>query len=188
MYIFSSFCNSIREYTKYITYMQLHCIYVRALAYSLYCNILLQRVCSKEKMNRKDTFDFLRHSGLRMTKIKTEIVDLFLGGGCGLSVRDIMKELPSTPDVSTVYRSLDSLVDKGFLRHSVGAEGVVQYRCTSTFYPDHGHFCCVNCGGTISVKRKLPDTFLDLLEKEYGVSVKSADFLLEGKCLKCRNI
>lgn len=139
-------------------------------------------------MKNEDTYDFLRQSGLRMTKFKIEIVDLFLGGGCGLSVKDVMAVLPSNPDISTVYRSLSSLTEKGFLRHSVGPEGVVQYRCTSTFYPDHGHFCCVNCGGTIPVKRKLPDAFLDLLEKEYGVSVKSADFLLEGKCLKCRNI
>ena len=138
-------------------------------------------------MNRKETFDFLRHSGLRMTKIKKEIVDLFLGGGCGLSVKDILGELFSTPDISTVYRSLDSLVDKGFLRHSVGAEGVVQYRCTSAFFPEHDHFSCVNCGGTIAVRRKLPETFLHLLEKEYGVNVKSADFLLEGKCQKCIN-
>ncbi|MCK5133175.1 MAG: transcriptional repressor [Candidatus Sabulitectum sp.] len=138
-------------------------------------------------MKREDAYDFLRRSGLRMTKLKIEIVDLFLGGGCGLSAKDVMEELASTPDVSTVYRSLDSLVEKGFLRHSVSPEGVVQYRCTSAFYPDHGHFCCVECGGTMAVKRQLPDTFLQLLEKEYGVSVKSADFLLEGKCLKCRN-
>ncbi|MCK5785284.1 MAG: transcriptional repressor [Candidatus Sabulitectum sp.] len=137
-------------------------------------------------MKRKDAYDLLRRSGLRMTKIKKEIVDLFLDGGCGLSARDVMEELTSTPDASTVYRSLDSLVDKGFLRHSVGAEGVVQYRCTSAFYPDHGHFCCVDCGGIIAVRKNLPSAFLETLEREYGVRVKSADFLLEGKCLKCR--
>ena len=137
-------------------------------------------------MKRKDAYDFLRRSGLRMTKIKREIVDLFLDGGCGLSAKDVMGELTSTPDISTVYRSLDALVDKSFLRHSVGVEGVVQYRCTSAFYPDHGHFCCIDCGGTIPVRRKLPAAFLDTLEREYGVSIRSADFLLEGKCLKCR--
>lgn len=122
-----------------------------------------------------------------MTKLKVEIVELFLSGGCGLSVRDVLACIPSTPDISTVYRSLSSLAEKGFLRHSVGSEGVVQYRCTSIFYHNHGHFCCINCGGTIAVNRELPDVFLALLEKEYGVRIKSSDFLLEGTCLKCRD-
>ena len=139
-------------------------------------------------MKREDAYNFLRRSGLRMTKLKIEIVDLFLAGGCGLSVKGVMAGLPSSPDISTVYRSLSSLAEKGFLRHSVGPQGVVQYRCTSAFYPDHGHFCCLGCGGTMALGRQLPDTFLQLLETEYGVSVKSADFLLEGKCLKCRNL
>lgn len=139
-------------------------------------------------MKREDAFDFLRQSGLRMTKLKMEIVDLFLGGGCGLSVKDVIERLPSEPDVSTVYRALSSLTAKGFLRHSVSQDGVVQYRGTSAFYPDHGHFCCTDCGRTIPVERKLPDDFLHQLEKEYGVRVKSADFLLEGKCSKCRDI
>ncbi len=138
-------------------------------------------------MKRKNAYDFLRRSGLRMTKLKMEIVDLFLGGGCGLSVKDVMARLFSSPNISTVYRSLNSLAEKGFLRHSMGPEGVIQYRCTSSFYPDHGHFCCVDCGGTIPVNRTLPELFLKMVEDEYGVSVKSADFLLEGKCLKCRS-
>ncbi|MCK5037195.1 MAG: transcriptional repressor [Candidatus Sabulitectum sp.] len=139
-------------------------------------------------MKREDAYNLLRRSGLRMTKLKIEIVDLFLEGGCGLSVKDVIARLASNPDVSTVYRAMSSLTLKGFLRHSVGSEGVVQYRCTSTFYPDHGHFNCVKCGGTIAVRRKLPEDFLHVLEVEYGVSVRSASFLLEGKCLKCRNL
>ncbi len=139
-------------------------------------------------MKREDVYNFLRQSGLRMTKLKIEIIDLFLEGACGLSVKEILTGLGSTPDTSTVYRAMNSLVLKGFLRHSVGPEGVVQYRCTSAFYPDHGHFNCVTCGGTIAVKRKLPDDFLHAIQKEYGVSVKSVGFLLEGKCLKCKNL
>jgi Fe2+ or Zn2+ uptake regulation protein len=122
-----------------------------------------------------------------MTGLKREIVDLFLGGACGLSVKGVMAHLPSSPAVSTVYRALSSLNKNGFLRYSVGPEGVVQYRCTSRYFPEHGHFCCTSCGGTIPVTRKLPEAFLDLLEQEYGVRVNSADFLLEGKCDKCRN-
>ncbi len=139
-------------------------------------------------MNKEDTYHFLRQAGLRMTKLKKEIVDIFLGGGCGLSVKEVMTILSSTPDLSTVYRSLDSLVNKGFLRYSTSSEGVVRYRCTSSFFSEHGHFCCIDCGGIIAVGKKLPDAFLLLLEEEYGVRVKSADFFLEGKCNKCKNM
>lgn len=138
-------------------------------------------------MKKDEAFEFLRKSGLRVTALKSELVELFLGGGCGLSVKDLMLRLNTKPDVSTVYRALNSLTEKGFLRHSLSPDGVVQYRCTSTFYPDHGHFCCVKCGERIPVKRKLPADFLLLLELEYGVEVESVDFLIEGKCMKCRD-
>ncbi|MCD6587591.1 MAG: transcriptional repressor [Candidatus Fermentibacteraceae bacterium] len=139
-------------------------------------------------MTNTEAYNQLRQTGLRMTGLKREIVDLFLGGACGLSVKGVMAGLHSSPAVSTVYRALSSLNNNGFLRHSVGPEGVVQYRCTKKYFPKHGHFCCVKCGGTIPVNRRLPDAFLALLEEEYGISVDSADFLVEGKCYKCRNL
>jgi Fe2+ or Zn2+ uptake regulation protein len=140
------------------------------------------------RMTNTEAYKLLRESGLRMTGLKKEIVDLFLGGACGLSVKAVMDGLHSSPAVSTVYRALNSLNRNGFLRYSAGPEGVVQYRCTKEYFPEHGHFCCTGCGGTIPVKRKLPEVFLDLLKEEYGVRVNSADFLLEGKCYKCRNL
>jgi Fur family ferric uptake transcriptional regulator len=138
-------------------------------------------------VEKQEVYEYLRRAGLRMTSLKKAVVDLFLGGSCGISARDVLSSLGSIHDLSTVYRCLQTLAEKGFLRYSIGPEGVMQYRCTSLFYPDHGHFSCVCCGGTIHVNRILPEKFLKLVEEEYSVKIDSADYLLEGKCRECRS-
>jgi len=136
---------------------------------------------------REDVFDYLRGCGLRMTVLKRRIVQLFLDGGCGLSVSDITGSLTPRPSVSTVYRCLKSLTEAGFLRHNISCEGVVQYRCTGSFFPEHGHFHCEKCGGVIPVSSLVPEEFLKSIETTYGLKIQNADLHLEGRCSRCTN-
>jgi len=148
-----------------------------------YCNLFAIR----NAVQKQKTHEYLRTTGLRMTILKSEIVDLFLEGSCGVSVNEVLANLRSKPNISSVYRCLEALEEKGFLRRGISPEGVVQYRCTSQFCPDHGHFSCTECGRILPVNKTLPDRFLKLIEQEYGVKIDYSDFLLEGKCINCRS-
>lgn len=142
--------------------------------------------CDKEAViNRSETYGYLRNAGLRMTPLKKQIVELFLQGGCGLSMAEVSLALHDRYAPSSVYRCLRALTGAGFLRHSLNSEGVVQYRCTSPFFPDHGHFHCGRCGGVIPVRENLPAGFLKDIEKKYDLRIENTDLHLEGTCEKC---
>ena len=136
-------------------------------------------------MEIESIWNELRNRGLRMTSLKKHVVRLFLEGGCGLSAREILDSIPSSPHISTVHRCLCSLEDAGFLRPDRNPDGLLRYRCSRMFYPDHGHFSCQECGKRIPFSFNLPEEFLQELERTGGFKIGNADFFLEGKCEHC---
>jgi Fe2+ or Zn2+ uptake regulation protein len=138
-------------------------------------------------MNREGVYRFLRSRGLRITPLKRRIVESFLEGGCCLSAGEVWASSGSPASFSSVYRCLTGLCEAGFLRPVNGPSGVVLYRRTRDFAPDHGHFRCRVCGLLAPVEEILPCVFIDAIEEKYGLSVQNWDFFLEGRCSLCSN-
>ena len=130
-------------------------------------------------------FEKLRASGLRITPLKKQVVELFMNGACGLSARDVHDILACSFHISTVHRCLCSLENAGFLRLDRNSDGVLRYRCSRSVLPDHGHFKCRKCGRRFPVSCNLPDEFIRMVEQECSFEVASSDFFLEGKCAGC---
>jgi Fe2+ or Zn2+ uptake regulation protein len=127
----------------------------------------------------------LRNCGLRITPLKKQVVELFMNGACGLSASEIRNRLSCDPHISTVHRCVSSLVKVGFLRFDLNSEGILRYRCSRSFYPDHGHFRCHTCGKRFPVEFSIPEEFIDSVEKTFSFTIINSDFYLEGKCSIC---
>ena len=136
-------------------------------------------------MNSAGIWEKLRGMGLRITPVKKQVIELFINGACGLSARDVHERLSCNPHISTVHRCLGSLEKFGFLRPDRNHEGILRYRCSRSFYPDHGHFKCDECGRRFPVSCNLPNEFIQLVEKTCSFEVVNSDFFLEGKCSEC---
>jgi Fe2+ or Zn2+ uptake regulation protein len=136
-------------------------------------------------MDRTELFSELRSRGLRMTGLRMEIIDLFLDGGCGLSAREVIETVTGLPHISTVHRCLTSLEDAGFLRRDRSSDGILRYRPSRSFYPDHGHFRCRCCGIVRPLEVTLPENLLAELEKINHISIGAADIFIEGTCVGC---
>lgn len=136
-------------------------------------------------MDRCIVWNRLRKKGLRMTLLKKQVVDLFLNGGCGLSARDVLEMLAGGTHISSVHRCLISLERAGFLRPDRTGDAVVRWRCSRSFYPDHGHFKCEMCGRRFPVEYRLPEDFLRRIEISGDFRVAGSDLYLEGVCGKC---
>jgi len=136
-------------------------------------------------MNRNDVYRELRTRGLRMTSLRREIVGMFVDGGCGLSAREVRDSVEGDPHISTVHRCLTSLEDAGFLRRGRSSDGILRYRASRVFYPDHGHFRCRCCGRVIPVNVSLPAKLLGKLERENHIRIGGADIFIEGTCRGC---
>ena len=136
-------------------------------------------------MNRSEIFRELRTRGLRMTGLRKEIVGMFVTGGCGLSAREVRDAVDGDPHISTVHRCLASLETAGFLRRDRSFDGILRYRPSRVFYPDHGHFRCRNCGKVIPVNVSLSEELLGELERKNHIRIGCADIFIEGTCSGC---
>lgn len=139
-----------------------------------------------------DAIAILHAAGLRRTPVRTGVIDSLARSPRPLSVADITKKLPRGTDVVTVYRTLNTLVEKGLARRLHGDDRTWLYEFLSPGRPDddhvHAHFVCDQCG-TVEC---LPDVTLptlpaQLAEPKSGknYAVTKQELTLHGKCPKC---
>jgi len=115
--------------------------------------------------------DILKQSGLSVTESRKKILDLFLEKDGALAHADIEKNTSSAFDRVTVYRTLQTFVEKGIIHQIPTTDNSVLYAlCRQNceqghHHDDHVHFICSNCDKTICLDEvtvpevKLPKNF-----------------------------
>jgi len=115
--------------------------------------------------------DILKQSGLSVTESRKKILDLFLETDGALAHADIEKNTSSAFDRVTVYRTLQTFVEKGIIHQIPTTDNSVLYAlCRQNceqghHHDDHVHFICSNCDKTICLDEvtvpevKLPKNF-----------------------------
>ena len=115
--------------------------------------------------------DILKQSGLSVTESRKKILDLFLETDGALAHADIEKNTASAFDRVTVYRTLQTFVEKGIIHQIPTVDNSILYalckhNCDqSHHHDDHVHFICSNCDKTICLDEvtvpevKLPKNF-----------------------------
>ncbi|HEY3402098.1 MAG TPA: transcriptional repressor [Ohtaekwangia sp.] len=130
----------------------------------------------------------LKNFRLRSTPSRQEILHLFLRVNHALSHGDIEKEIDSSLDRVTVYRTLKTFLDKGLIHKVLDDEGSLKYAlcndtCTITgHHHDHVHFKCIRCGQTNCLNIEIPAV---KLPKGYNPS--EINLLIQGVCERCSN-
>jgi Fur family ferric uptake transcriptional regulator len=124
---------------------------------------------------------------LRSTAGRSDILRLFLQRGYALSYSDIEKELSSTYDRVTVYRTLKTFLDKGLVHKVLDNEGGLKYalckeHCSYTeHHHEHTHFKCIRCGHTECIANaQIPEVVLPK-----GYLPREFNLLIQGICPKC---
>lgn len=115
--------------------------------------------------------DILKQSGLSITESRKKILDLFLETDGALAHADIEKNTSSAFDRVTVYRTLQTFVEKGIIHQIPTTDNSILYAlCRDNceqghHHDDHVHFICSNCDKTICLDEvtvpevKLPKNF-----------------------------
>jgi Fur family ferric uptake transcriptional regulator len=124
---------------------------------------------------------------LRSTASRSDILRLFVQRGYALSYSDIEKEISSTYDRVTVYRTLKTFVDKGVVHKVLDNEGVLKYalcndHCSHTeHHHEHTHFKCLRCGHTECIT----DANIPAVVLPKGYQAREFNLLIQGICPKC---
>ena len=131
--------------------------------------------------------DILKTSQLSVTDSRKKILELFFNHDGALAHADIEKKSGVQFDRVTIYRTLQTFVDKGIIHTIPTADNAVLYAlCKDEFlqghhHDNHVHFICDTCNTTIC----LDHTTIPEVKLPKGFQQKRSDIIVSGICNKC---
>lgn len=129
----------------------------------------------------------LRAAGVRLTAPRLAVVEsMASAGGHHLTAGDLLATLrlgdPRFHE-STVYRTLDRLVEIGLVTRIDADGGPVVYHLTVT--DPHHHVVCDRCGLVTGVPADLLDPVAARLSADHGFVLRADAVTLPGRCQVC---
>ncbi len=133
-----------------------------------------------------DSLYLLKTNDLKVTPIRTAIL-LILGSEKGpIGVSEIIKKVEASgvsSDPATVFRTMNSFVEKKIVRPIQLFEGKVRYEMAGL--ADHHHFICKNCGVIQDISDCNISSLEKEIEKEKKVEIHNHSLEFFGLCRKC---
>ena len=132
--------------------------------------------------------DILRRNSLSVTESRKKILNLFLNVQGALAHGDIERKAGEKFDRVTVYRTLQTFVEKGIIHTIPTTDNSVRYAlckdsCTEGHHHDnHVHFICLQCGTALC----LEDIVVPEIKMRRGFSINEIEVVVKGTCLDCQ--
>lgn len=121
---------------------------------------------------------------IRKTKSVEALLNEFNQGQEAISAKQLIEQLDSKFNKTTIYRVLDRLEEDGVLHSFLGKDGLKWYAkcngCSASNHKDvHPHFQCLKCGKVdcLSVNMPIPDI--------PNRKVEVSQTLIQGLCEAC---
>lgn len=128
----------------------------------------------------------LRRGGGRITNSRRALLEALVGSaGHHLTAQDLAEAVQrAAPDVhlSTVYRALESLEEKGIVAHTHLGHGRAVYHLADE---PHQHLVCERCQAVVEVPDDVFTELAGTLERAYGFVVGAHHFAVVGRCASC---
>jgi Fur family transcriptional regulator, ferric uptake regulator len=132
------------------------------------------------------SIELLKKKNLSITDSRKKILSIFLENKDALAHGDIEKKAGEKFDRVTIYRTLQSFVEKGLIHSIPTSDNSVRYAlckdCTEGHHhDDHVHFVCSNCEKTIC----LDDVVSPKLNLPKGYVADNVQVVIHGVCSEC---
>ena len=132
--------------------------------------------------------EILKKNHLSVTDSRQKIMQLFLKSNGALAHADIEKKTGESFDRVTVYRTLQSFVEKGIIHLIPTRDNSIRYAlckddCEEGHHHDnHVHFICEECSKTIC----LDDVTIPQVKLPKGFTPQHAEMVVNGICGECK--
>ena len=132
--------------------------------------------------------EILKKNHLSVTGSRQKIMQLFLNSDGALAHADIEKKTGESFDRVTVYRTLQSFVEKGIIHLIPTRDNSIKYAlckddCEAGHHHDnHVHFICDKCNKTIC----LDDVTVPQVKLPKGFTPQHAEMVVNGICEDCK--
>jgi len=130
----------------------------------------------------------LKRNQLSVTDSRSKILELFLQQNGALAHADIERKSGASFDRVTVYRTLQTFVEKGIIHTIPTADNSILYAlckdaCTEGHHYDrHVHFVCSKCSNTIC----LEDIMVPEVKLPGGYEATQVEVVVNGICKDCK--
>ncbi|MFD2540877.1 Fur family transcriptional regulator [Lacinutrix gracilariae] len=121
---------------------------------------------------------------IRKTKAVAALLKEFNQGHKAISAKQLIEQLDSKFNKTTIYRVLDRLEEDGVLHSFLGKDGLKWYAkcdgCSASHHKDvHPHFQCLKCGKVdcLSINMPIPNI--------PNRKVEISQILVQGLCEEC---
>lgn len=129
--------------------------------------------------------------GLQMTALRREIVGILAGADQPLGAYTIIQKLSEAQNrivaPPTVYRTLDFLVDNGFV---VKIESRQAYVACDHLGHDHDHhgivLSCTRCGRTVEIDSHAVDREIAAVAERLAFRIERKVLEVDGRCGECQ--
>jgi Fur family transcriptional regulator, ferric uptake regulator len=132
--------------------------------------------------------NILKQHQLSVTGSRRKILELFIRNDGALAHSDIEKKTGERFDRVTVYRTLQSFLEKGIIHTIPTADNSVRYAlckddCKEGHHHDnHVHFVCSECHNTIC----LDDVTVPEVKLPRGFQPSEVQMIISGVCKNCQ--
>ena len=135
-----------------------------------------------------DSITRLRQSGLKSTKHRTAILNMLKQSNMPMPAEKIyiqLKEAGNSINLSTVYRTLEALTERGLLnKHSIINDSRALYEYNNKV---HKHFLvCMGCKKMLTIEHCPLEEYEKILEKETDFIISGHKLDLYGYCADCQ--
>jgi Fur family ferric uptake transcriptional regulator len=131
--------------------------------------------------------EILKRNQLSVTESRKKILELFQANQGALAHHDIEEKTSEKFDRVTIYRTLQTFVEKGIIHTIPTADNSVRYalckdECSEGHHHDnHVHFVCDVCENTYC----LDGIVVPQVALPVGFKARQIDVLVNGKCDNC---
>ncbi len=147
------------------------------------------KIAEVSALNDKSCYeDELKKSGLKITKSRKAIIDMLVQSSHPITAEQIYLELKENEveiNLSTIYRTLEVLVDKRL----VTKLNIIDNDRTLFEYNNLGHrhyLVCLGCKKIITIQGCPLESYEKSLEKQTQFAMSGHRLYLYGYCLDCQ--
>ena len=138
-------------------------------------------------MTDNSVLGILKSKKLRVTNVRSEILEIFDKINYALSYNDLHEALKYKFDMATIYRTLNTFVENDII-HQVPLDAKTSYYAMNnnivnneSLHKEHVHFVCKKCGHTFC----LDEVFLQNIIIKNNFKLDSVKIIAEGTCGTC---
>ncbi len=137
---------------------------------------------------KAEALAILKKNSLSITDSRQRILELFLQSSGALAHADIEKKTGEIFDRVTIYRTLQSFVEKGLIHLIPTTDNSIKYalckdECQAGHHHDnHVHFMCDECNKTIC----LDEVTIPVVKLPKGFKPQYAEMMVTGVCGDCK--